>query len=155
MPGEDLFRIDGNKGGRATGQDFVTGVPDLAGVGVPAPFDALLLGSDGKRLAQRNRLEVFNLHGTGESQHVAEFIHLAHGFIQDGGDDSTMRVSRRPGEAARKFEMADSLARIFVQRELEPHTLRIVMAAAETMVLARLGLTVDCVAVREFVVRHG
>jgi len=115
MPGEDLFRIDGNKGGRATGQHFIVCVPDLAGVGVPPPFDALLLGADGERLAQRNGLEVFNLHGTGEGQHVAEFIHLAHGFVQDGGDNAAVRVARRSGVFTRQLEMANGLAGSFIE----------------------------------------
>jgi len=155
MPGKQLFRIDSNKRGRATGQDFVVGIPDLACVRVPAPVNALLLGSDSEHLPQRNGLEVLDFHGTGEGQHVTEFVHLAHGFVQDGGDNAAVRVPRRPGVFTRQLEMANGLARSFVQRELQAHALRIVMAAAETVVLAGLGFALNCVAVRNFAFCHG
>jgi hypothetical protein len=154
MPGKHLLRIDGNERPGAAGQNFTLGIADFSRVDVPSPFDALLLGSDGERLSQRNGLEVLNLHGTGKSQHVAEFIHFAHGFVQDSGDNTAMGVPGRAGVFARKLEMANGLARRFVQRELQAHSLRIIVSAAKAMILARLGFAVDCVAVEDFAIWH-
>ena len=48
-----------------------------------------------KRLAQRHRLEIPDFHGSRKRQHVAELVYLAHGFIQDGGNNAAMCVARR------------------------------------------------------------
>jgi hypothetical protein len=50
--------------------------------------------------------------------------------------------------------MANGLAGSFVQREFQAHALGIVMAAAETMVLARFGFAMNCVAVGNFAFCH-
>jgi hypothetical protein len=64
-------------------------------------------------------------------------------------------MTRRSREAARQLEMANGLAGIFVEREFQPHALRIVMAAAKAVVFAGFGLTLNCVTVGEFAVYHG
>jgi hypothetical protein len=51
--------------------------------------------------------------------------------------------------------MANGLAGSLVQRELQAHALGIVMSATKTMVLARLGFAVNCVAVGNFAFCHG
>ena len=154
MPGKHLFRIDGDERPGAARQNFTFGIADFRHVDVPASVHALLCAGYGKRLAQRYRPEIFDFHGSRERQHVAELVYLAHGFIQDGGDNAAMRVARRAGIFARQLEMANGLARFFVQRELQPHALRIVMAAAKAMVLARLGFALDCVSVGDFAFCH-
>jgi hypothetical protein len=56
-------------------------------------------------------------------------------------------VAGRAGIFARQFEVADGLAGFFVEREFQPHTLGIVVAACKTMILAGLGFAGDCVTV--------
>ena len=147
MPREHLLRIDGNKGPGAAGQNIALGINDFSHIDVATPVHALFLRGNGECMAQRNRLEILDFHGTGEGQHVAKFIHFAHGFVQDGGDNAAVGVSGRTGIFARQLEVANGLARFFVQRELQPHALGIVMPAAKTMVLAWFGFALNCVAV--------
>ena len=154
MPGKHLFRINGDKRPCTPRQNFTLGIADLCHVDVAAAVHALLRTGDGKRLAQRHRLEIPDFHGSCERQHVAKLVYLAHGFIQDGGDNAPMRVARRPGIFARQLEMANGLPGFSVQREFQPHALGIVMPAGKAVVLARLGRTLDSVSVRDFALGH-
>jgi len=149
-----LFRIDGNERPGAARQNFTLGISDLCHVDVPPTFHTLFRTSYGKRLAERDRLEVFDFHGCGKGQHIAKLVHFAHGFIQDGCNDAAVHVPGRPGIFPRQLKMANRLARVFVQRELQAHALRIIMPAAKTMVLARFGFAEDCVTVRDFALCH-
>lgn len=155
MLGEHLFWINGNKGPFAARQDFALVVLDLSHIDMPASIHTLFMRCDGQGYAQRHGPQIPDLHGPGKRQHVAELVHLTHGFIQYSGDNSAVGVARRACKTARQLEMANGLACIFIEREPESHALRIVMAAAEAVVLAGFGLTVNCVAVGDFVFRHG
>lgn len=115
MAGKHLFRINGYERPRAARQNFTFGIADFCHVDVAASVQALLCAGDSKRLAQRDRLKVFDFHGRSERQHIAEFVHLAHGFVQDGSDDAAVRVARRASVFARQLEMANGLPRFFVQ----------------------------------------
>ena len=115
MPGKHLLRIDCDKSPSAAGQDFTFFIFDLSRVDMPATVHALFVRSYRERLSQGNRPQIFNFHGSGKRQHIAELIHFAHGFIQNGGNNAAVRMSWRPGVSARKLEMADGLARFFVQ----------------------------------------
>ena len=147
VPGKHLFRVDSDECPGTAGQNFSLAVADLSRVGVAAALYALLPSGGYQWLAQRNRPQIPDLHGAGEGQNIPKLVHLAHGFVQDGGDNSTVRVPRGAGIPSRQFEVAHRFPRIFVQRELQAHALGIVMPAAEAVVLAWFGLSLDCVAV--------
>jgi hypothetical protein len=154
MLGKHLLRINRNKGSGTAGQDFALFIFDLSRVDMPATVQALFVGNHRQRLPQWYRPQIFDFHGSGKSQHIAELVHFAHGFIQDGGNNAAMGMAWRPGVSARKLEMADGLARLFVQRELQFHALRIVMSATKAMVLAGLRFALDRVAVCDFAFCH-
>jgi len=115
MSGKHFFRIDRNERAGTARQNFAVGIADFSKVDVPPSVHALLRTSDGKRLAQRHGLEIFDFHGPGKRQHVAELVHLAHGLIQDGGDNAAVRVTGWTGVFAREFKVANGLAGGFVQ----------------------------------------
>ena len=87
-----------------------------------------------QRLAQRNRLEIFNLHRLGKRHHRAQLVDFAHGFIENGGDDAAVSVSRRPLIAARQAKAAPGAALGFVEIKFEVHALRIGRAAGKAAV---------------------
>jgi hypothetical protein len=154
MPRKHLLRINGDKCPGAAGQNFTLSIADFCNVDMSASVHALFRTGDGERLSQRHGLEILDFHGSGERQHVAKLVHLAHGFIQDRGDNAAVSIAGRPGVFARQLEVADGLTGFFVQRELQAHTLRIIVAAAKAMVLARLGFAVDGMAVENFALWH-
>jgi hypothetical protein len=51
--------------------------------------------------------------------------------------------------------MTNGLARFFVQQELQPHALWIIVTAAEAMIFAWLGFADDGVSVGDFAFCHG
>ncbi len=66
---------------------------------------------------------------------MAKLVYLAHGFVEDGGDDASMNMAGRAGVALAQPKAADEAVALFVVRELETHAFRVVFAASETEVL--------------------
>ena len=87
---------------------------------------------------QGNRLEIFDGHLAGEGDDVMEFIHFAHGVVEDGGDDAAVAVAGRSGVAVAQAKAADEGLAFFVEEEFEAHAVRIVLAADEAVVLLHL-----------------
>src|SRR5215472_3821263 len=152
---EHTSRIDSDERSGTACQDFALVADDLGDVHKLTPRHALRSANDGELLAERYWLEVFHVHRAGQGQDVAEFVHLAHGFIQDRGDDSTMSMSWRSLVAAGELELADSLARRLVEKKLQLHACRVIFAADKTSVPARFHRWVRSVSVRNFILGHG
>ena len=66
------------------------------------PWTLTSLPSTSQRLVQRDGLQVFDGHFFGEGDDVAELVHLAHGVVEDGGDDAAVAVAGRSGVALRR-----------------------------------------------------
>ena len=130
-------RVDGDEDTVALGEDFSGFVADLGGVDVNASVDFLFPSDDGQVGVQGDRAHVVDLHGFGEGDDFAEFVHFAHGFIEDGGDDAAVAVSGRALVALRKLEAADGF--VVFEDELEVHAVGIVGAAAEAFVFGEDG----------------
>jgi len=105
-------------------------------VGAAALFDFAAL--DAERFVQRDGLEVFDRHLAGESDDVMELVDLAHGVVEDAGDDAAVAMAGRSGVALAEAEAADEGLAFFVEDELEAHAVRVVHAADEAVVLLQL-----------------
>ena len=90
------------------------------------------MGFDAERLIQRDRFYIFNGHSGCDGDDLAEFVELAHGVVEDGGDDAAVAVSGRAGVAAAEAEMADEALPFLL--ELQVHAVGIVGAAGEAEV---------------------
>src|ERR1035438_2752071 len=94
---EHAVRIDGDEQALTARQHFAFFVQDLGHVDMLPRlyFDLARFHPQGP--IQRHRLEV--VHGNLGSQrhHVTQLIHLAHGFIEDGGMMAPVAVSGQPG----------------------------------------------------------
>src|SRR4051812_35942120 len=125
MAGKHAFRIDGDKHGPSSRQHFAALVADFRYVYVYPAAHAALVALGDERLAQRNWLQIFHFHRLSEGHHRAQFVHFAHGFVQNGGDDAAMGVSRRSLIAARQAKAAPGAALGFVKIKFKMHALRI------------------------------
>ena len=88
-----------------------------------------------QRFVQWHRLKVLDRHLACESDDVVELVHLAHGVVEDGGDDASVAVSGRASVAFAEAELADEGLALFVENELQVHAIGIVLAASEAVVL--------------------
>jgi len=66
---------------------------------------------------------------------VVELVDLAHGIVEDAGDDAAVTVAGRSGVALAETEAADEGLAGFVEDEFEAHAVGIVLAADEAVVL--------------------
>src|ERR1019366_8801294 len=73
-------------------QHFPCLVSDLSGSKMLSPIDPNLPAFGDERLGERHRPDVIHLHGCGDCNDIAQLADLAHGFVEDGGDDAAMRV---------------------------------------------------------------
>ena len=101
-----------------------------------ADFPAL----DVERFVQRDWFEVFDGHFFGQGNYVAQFVHFAHGVVEDGGDDAAVTMAGRAGVALAQAEFADEGLAGFIEGEFEAHTVGIILAAGETVVFLQLDV---------------
>src|SRR5712692_4315367 len=67
-------------------------------------------------------------------------VYLAHGLIENSGDDASMRVSGRSGVALAQPKTADEAVAIFVITKLQAHALGIVFAAGKAIILLQADI---------------
>ena len=135
-----LLRVNGDEFPDAASENSSLLVTNLSHIGVYSSAYAALVAFNDERLAEWDRLQVLDRHLLSQSDDVSQFVHLSHGFIEHGSDDTTVRVSGRPNVAVRKLDAADEGLACFIKREAQAHALGVVGAAAETMVLGNLDV---------------
>src|SRR5437588_8686700 len=89
--------------------------------------------------SQRYWTQKLDLHRFSERYHRAQLIHLTHGFVEYHSDDAAMGMPRWPLVALRQPKRADRTTLVGVDDEFQPHSLRIVFAAAKTKIRTGLG----------------
>jgi hypothetical protein len=107
---------------------------------VLATVDADFLALDVQRFVERYGLEILDCHLFGEGDHVVKLVHLAHGVVEDGGDNAAVAVAGRSGIALAEAELADEGLALFVERELQAHARGIVLAAGEAVVFLQFEI---------------
>lgn len=114
-------RGDGDEDGSRRGESVSRGIGDR-GFGVMASTrDADVACGENQRSAERDGLEVLHVHGTGHGEEAAGSIGLAHGLVEEGRNDASVRVAWRTGEAAGEAKAADDVL-VGVGEESEPET---------------------------------
>ena len=83
---------------------------------------------------ERDRLQVFDCHFAGQGDYMVELVYLAHGVVEDAGDDAAVAVAWGSGVALAEAEAADEGLAGFVEREFQAHAFGIVHAADEAVV---------------------
>ena len=85
-------------------------------------------------LVQRDWLQVFDGHLSRERNHLVQFVYLAHGVVEDAGDDAAVAVAGWSGVALAQAEAADEGLTGLVEDEFETHAFGIVHATDEAVV---------------------
>src|ERR1039458_2787036 len=132
---EHFVRVDRYKQALTAGQHFPFFVQDLGHIDVLPSLYLNLARFHAQRLFQRHRLQVVHGHLGSHRHHMTQFVHLAHGFVEDGRDNAAVAVSRRSGVAPAQAEAADETIAVFVVGEAQPHAVGVVLAAGEAVVL--------------------
>jgi hypothetical protein len=132
--GKHAVRIDGDKQALAARQHLAFFVEYLRFISVPAALDFELARFDAQRLMERHGLEVIHSHLGSHGDDLAQLVYLAHGFVEDGGDDAAMAVSGRPGVALAEAEAADEAVAFLVIGETQLHAVGVVGAADEAAI---------------------
>ncbi len=83
---------------------------------VPASAHADLARFHAQGFIERHGLQVVHRHLRSQSDDLTQFVHFAHGLIENGGDDAAMAVSRRPGIALVQAEAADETSGVVCRR---------------------------------------
>lgn len=86
---------------------------------------------------QRHRPEIFDGHARRRRGRNAQFVELAHGVVEDGGNDSTMTMTRWAGVTLAKPKMADIFLPALVSGKLQVHSAGIIFAAGKAIILAQ------------------
>ncbi len=134
---EHLMRVDGDEEAAAAGQHLAFLIQDLGDINVLAALYFFLARLHAQWFVERDGLEVIDGHLAGNGDDVPQHVHLAHGFVEDGGDDAAVGVSGRAGVALAESEAADEAIALFVVGEAQAHAVGIVFAADETEILVR------------------
>jgi hypothetical protein len=87
-----------------------------------------------QRFIQRHRPEIVHRNPRGQSYDLAQLVYFAHGFIQDGGDNASMRVSGRTGESFSQPETANETGSLLGVLEIQTHAFGVALAASKTVV---------------------
>ena len=133
--GEHLCGVDGDEDAAAASQDFIFFVQDFGGVDVLAALHAEATTFYTQGFVQRDWLEIFDGHFAGQRDYVMQFVHLSHGVVEDARDDAAVAVAGRSGVSVAEAEAADESLAGFVEDEFEAHTVGVVHAADEAVVL--------------------
>jgi hypothetical protein len=131
---EHFLGINRDENSTAAGEDFALFVQDFGFVDVLAAVDADFPALDMKRFVQRHWLQILDRHFLCEGDDVMQFVHFAHGVVEDGGDDASVTVAGRSGIALREAELADEGLAFFVQDKFQVHAVGIIGAAGEAVV---------------------
>ena len=131
---EQALCVDGDEEAAAAGQDFILFVENFGHIDVLAAVDLDLARFDTQRLMERHWLQILHGHFGRERDHLVQLVHLAHGFVEDGGDDAAVAVSGGAGVALAQAKAADETIALFIVGEAQAHAFGIVLAAGEAII---------------------
>src|ERR1019366_9564815 len=87
-----------------------------------AAVDAHLPSFDNERFEQRYRLQVGDFHLTRQGNQTVQLVYLAHGFVEDGGDDASVGMGWRPDKAPLQTKAAEEALALLVEHKLQPES---------------------------------
>ncbi len=131
---EDVLWIEDHEYATAAGEQATLGIADFCDAGKAPPVLANLTRLHSQRLVQRYWPEIFDGHARGGGWQVARFVELAHGIIENGGDNSAVAVARRAGVALAQAEITNIFLSARIGRKFQVHAAGIVQAAGETVI---------------------
>lgn len=139
--GEHFVRVDGDEQALAFGQHFAFLVENFGGVGMIAPAHADFPRLDTQWFVQWNGLQIVDGDGRSQRDDVAKLIHLAHGFVEEGGDNAAVHVAGRAGIALTEPKTADKKVTFFIVGEAQAHAFGVVLPTGETDIFLQTDVT--------------
>lgn len=130
---EHFHRVDYKKQTLAARQHHAAECADFTSMEMLAAFRPNRPAHCVQLYAERDRLKVVHRHVTRQSHDSFLAVHLAHGFIQDGGDDASVYVAGRPFETARHAEVARHTA-VCIFAEAQAQSVPVGRGTAEAIV---------------------
>jgi hypothetical protein len=148
--------VEGDEEAFRPGEEGALGFAEFGGVEELAAFAAEVVGGEGERGVDGSGAEVIDLHVAGHGEDVERSAELAHGLIQEGGDDAAMEEAGGTFIGARKLDRCGGLGVggiDGVDLEVQMEALWVVRSAGEAVV----GLLIDGggMGARGFVFRLG
>src|SRR5579884_4125171 len=114
---EDAMGIDDYEHAAAAGKHSSLLIGNFGAPNEASATFTDFMGFDPKTFVQRNRPKIFHVHLRSCGDHVAQFAQLAHGFVENCGDDASMAVVRRAGIAPGKTKTADEAAAFLIEEK--------------------------------------
>src|ERR1019366_8939314 len=138
--GEHAMRIDLDELRRTARQHLSFSIANLRGPVMLAAVDAHLPSFDNERFEQRYRLQVGDFHLTRQGNQTVQLVYLAHGFVEDGGDDASVSMGWGPDKAPLQAKAAEEALAFLVEHKLQPESGFVGRAATEAIVSELLFL---------------
>src|ERR1035437_873174 len=138
--GEHAMRIDLDELRRTARQHLSFSIANLRGPVMFAAVDAHLPSFDNERFEQRYRLQVGDFHLTRQGNQTVQLVYLAHGFVEDGGDDASVGMGRGPDKAPLQAKAAEEALAFLVEHKLQPESGLVGGTATEAIVSELLSL---------------
>jgi len=91
--GEELF-VDDDKEAFGARKDHAAGVLEFGLVEELATFSAEMAADEDERLVERGGAQIVDLHVAGHGEDVERAVELAHGLVEDSGDNAAVDMSR-------------------------------------------------------------
>jgi hypothetical protein len=129
---------NGDEDSRRGGQSVSKGVSEGTFYVMAAPCGADVARGEDERLAERNGTQILHIESAGHGDDAACAIGLAHGLVEEGRDDASVRVSRRTGETAGETEAADDV-QVGIDEEAKAQAGRVLEPAAEAAIQGTVG----------------
>ena len=129
---------DGDEDGFGSGEDLAGGVGEVGFDVVAAAGGSSVAGGEGERLAEGDGAEVVDVEAAGHGEDAAGAVGFAHGFVEEGGDDASMGVAGRSGEAGGEASVADDVPGL-IREKAEAQAGAVFEAAAEAVVEGAVG----------------
>jgi hypothetical protein len=134
--GDEDFFVESDEETFAASEDSSIQKLELSLMEELAAFAPQMGAGEDKRLVNRGRAEIVDLHVTGHGEGIQRAVELAHGFIHEGGDDASVDVAGRAFMKARELEVRGGGDCCWVEVEGEMEALRVVRATGEAVACA-------------------
>jgi hypothetical protein len=135
LSSENAHWIDNYEYTAAAGEDGPLLVDYFGDTREAPPAFADLSRLNLQSIIQRHRPAIFDGHARCGGDDVTKLAEFAHGIVKDGCDDPAMAVTGRSGVAFAQAKMRDEMVALTIQKELQMHSVRVVLAASKTQVL--------------------
>ncbi len=126
-------RGDGDEDGGRGGERVSGGISERAFGVMASTCGAGVAGGENEWLTERDGTQVLDVEGAGHGDDAASAIGLAHGFVEEGGNDASMGVTWRTGETGSEAETADDVL-VGVGEEAKAQARGVVESAAEAVI---------------------